>query len=82
MKDKNKILDTIEAVCGWLIMGLLCFIGLGLLPVKSTNLADYALSLFYFAYAVIVCPKMPLQMKQRYLLIFIFYFYGIWAGLI
>ncbi|MUG91725.1 hypothetical protein F7734_04210 [Scytonema sp. UIC 10036] len=78
----DKILDWIEKIVVWALTGLLIFVGLGRFPLSPTSLLDFADSLYYFAVAIVVCPKTPIGFYKRLLLCFLSFLYGVWMKLI
>ncbi|PMB40547.1 hypothetical protein CEN40_22135 [Fischerella thermalis CCMEE 5205] len=78
----SEILDLVEKVCNWSLVGLLCFVGLGSMPINPTSVVDYGSSLYYFTIAVIVCPKTPLHINKKLVFGMVAFLYGIWMGLI
>ncbi|NMF63250.1 hypothetical protein DP113_34480 (plasmid) [Brasilonema octagenarum UFV-E1] len=78
----DKLLSWIEKIVVWFLIGMLCFVGLGSLPVNPTSFFDFAASLYYLLAAVVVCPKTPLSFNKRLVFGFIAFFYGVWVGLI
>ncbi len=78
----NKFVDSTEKICVWSMTGLLCFVGLGNLPINPTSFFDFADSFYYFSVATVVCPKTPLSFNKKLIFVFIAFFYGVWTGLI
>jgi hypothetical protein len=78
----EKILEWIEKVTAWALAGLLIFVGLGRLPLNPTNIFDFANSLYYFAVAVIICPKTPIGYYKRLLFGFVAFLCGVYMELI
>ncbi|MEH2186628.1 MAG: hypothetical protein V7K64_10725 [Nostoc sp.] len=78
----DKILGWIEKIVVWSLMGTLCLVGLGRLPINPTSLFDFTASFYYFAVAVVICPKTPLSFNKKLIFGFIAFMYGVWFGLI
>ncbi|MFL9458170.1 hypothetical protein AB0758_45010 [Tolypothrix bouteillei VB521301_2] len=79
---RYKIFEWIEKIIVWSLTGMLCFVGLGRLPVSPTSFFDFAASFYYFSVAVVICPKTPLSFNKKLIFGFITFLYGVWMGLI
>lgn len=78
----DKFLEWLETIVVWSLTGMLCFVGLGTLPVNPTSLFDFTASLYYFAVAIVICPKTHLSFNKRLIFGFIAFFMGLITGLI
>ncbi|BAY19932.1 hypothetical protein NIES21_58020 (plasmid) [Anabaenopsis circularis NIES-21] len=78
----NQLLGWIENIVVWSLIGMLCLVGLGRLPINPTSLFDFTASFYYFSVAVVICPKTPLSFNNKLILGFIAFSYGVCFGLI
>lgn len=80
--NSSKLLGCIDNIVIWSLIGMLCLVGLGRLPVNPTSLFDFTASFYYFSVAVVICPKTPLSFNKKLVFAFIAFLYGVYFGLI
>ena len=72
----DRILAKIEYFVAWALVATLFIIGLGIIPTQPI------LSCFYFVVAWIIYPHNSIPDYQKFIIVFLAFFIGIWLGLV